>query len=126
MNANCFAWAPRPRKALVEKPARRALNSALPCCRLGEEMHERGAIGCRADALLGHLGAGRKGCWANLEQPRHSLRCPHDIKRLERCGEIVARQRRDPAPEDTGKGRANAIAPVAPQCVARDAGTTHF
>src|SRR5260370_19924348 len=55
----------------------------LPRCRRCEEMHERGAIAGRADALLGHLGAGRKGSWANLEQPRHGLRRPHDIKRLE-------------------------------------------
>jgi hypothetical protein len=31
-----------------------------------EEMHERGAIGGRADALLGHLGPGG---WAHFKQP---------------------------------------------------------
>ena len=33
-----------------------------------QKFHQRGAILLRADALLGHLGAGRIGRWPNLEQ----------------------------------------------------------
>ena len=58
------------------------------------------AVFRRADGLLRHLGAGRVGHRADLEQLRHRLRRPHDVELLQRVGEIVARQRRDPAAED--------------------------
>ena len=94
--------------------------------RLLQKLHQRGAVGGGADALLGHLGAGRVGGGAELEQFRHRLRRPHDGELLERVGEIVVRQGRDAAAENTGQRRTGAIALVGVQRMAGDAGAKHF
>ena len=72
--------------------------------------HQRRAVFRRADGLLRHLGAGRVGGRADLEQFRDRLRRPDDVELLQRIGKVVARQRRDPAAEDAGKRRAGAVA----------------
>ena len=50
--------------------------------------------------LLRHLGAGRVGRRADLEQLGHRLRRPDDVELLQRRRKIVAGQRRDPAAEN--------------------------
>ena len=68
--------------------------------RLLQKLHQRLAILGRADGLLRHLGAGRVGHRADLEQLGHRLRRPDDVELLQRRREIVAGQRRDPAAEN--------------------------
>ena len=104
----------------------RRLNVYFFIAAFSQKLHQRLAILGRADFLLRHLGAGRVGHRADLEQLRHRLRRPDDVELLERRRKIVARQRRDPAAENAGERRPGAVAFVGRQRVAGDAGAEHL
>src|ERR1700692_2240466 len=73
-----------------------------------QEIRERLAVLRRADALLRHLGAGRIGVGADLEQLCDRLGSPDDVHLFQRVGETVAGQRGDPAAVQSGESRAGA------------------
>ena len=66
----------------------------------------------RADALLGHLGAGRISLWPDLEQFGNSLRRPDDIEALECIGKIIDRCGGDAPDENAGERRACTASPA--------------
>src|ERR1700730_2515339 len=77
----------------------------LSLCRALEKLHQRGAVLCRADTLLGHLGARGVGRRSDLEQSGNRLRRPDNIEALWCFGNIIARHGCDPSAEDAGQGR---------------------
>src|SRR3982751_5772543 len=93
-------------------PLPRGTTKFVCSLRLGgarEKVDERGAVLRRADALLGHFGAGREGCGPEFEQPGNRFRRPHQVEMPERLGIAIAGNARDVPAEDAIERRACAI-----------------
>src|SRR5258708_32782629 len=95
----------------------------LSLCRALKELHQRGAILFRADALLGHLGARCVGRRPELEQPGNRLRRPDNIEALEGLGKIIAWLGCDPPAENTGERRARPVRLLGAKGMAGDTST---
>src|SRR5437667_11015259 len=92
----------------------------------GQKIGKRFAVFRRADALLRHLGARRIGVWTDFEQFCDGLGSPDDVHLLQRVGETVAGQRRDPAAVQSGESRAGAWHLLVGEGMAGDAGPEYF